>query len=46
MLEDSVTGIGIGLEEPLSISVVIGLAGVRDVLAIGDRVPESDSEEE
>ena len=46
MLEDSVTGIGIRLEESLSIAVVIGLSGVRDVRAIGDRVPESDSEEE
>jgi len=45
MLEDFVTGIGIELEETISLSVVTGLAGVLDLLAIGDRVLASDSEE-
>ena len=46
MLEDSMTGIGIGLEETLSLPNVTGLAGVLDPLADGDGLPESDSKEE
>ena len=46
MLEDSVTGVGIGLEEAISLSVVIGPARVLDVLGVEDRVPGSDSDEE
>lgn len=46
VLEDSITGVGTGLEEPFSISVVIGLAAVLEILTVGERVPVSDGEEE
>ena len=46
MLGDSVTGVGIGLERVLSLSVVIGPARVLDIPSVGDRVPGNDSDEE
>lgn len=46
MLEDPVIGIGIGLEERLSLSVVTALIKVLDALGVGDKAPASDSVEE